>query len=54
MIDSLAEVVLQNQGPRCLSHPQGGTCGLLGEECCFCVSKSGEVIQQLEILKKNM
>lgn len=45
---SLAGVVLQNQrAPNLLTAEQGGTCVLLGEQCCFYVNESRLVEQDI-------
>lgn len=49
----LAGVVLQNQRVLdLLTAEQGETCVLLGEECCFYVSESGLVEQDVQIFKE--
>lgn len=52
-ITSLAGVTLQNRRALdLLTAEHGGTCVLLGEECCFYVNESGLVEQDVQTLKE--
>ena len=49
----LAGVALQNRGALyLLTAEKGGTCILLGEECCYCVNQSGIVTTKVRELKE--
>lgn len=54
-INSLAEMVLQNRWALdILTTETGGTCTLLKESCCFYINTSGQVVNDLEIIKQNI
>lgn len=54
-INSLAEMVLQNRWALdILTTETGGTGTLLKESCCFYINTSGQVVNDLEIIKQNI
>ena len=54
-INSLAKVTLQNrQALDLITAEKGGTCMLLGEECCYFVNQSGIVTKRVKELKENL
>lgn len=54
-INSLAGVTLQNRRALdILTAEKGGTCVLLGEECCYFVNQSGVVTQKMRELRESM
>ena len=52
--DSLESNPMKPQSPKPPHCPTGGSCTLLGEECCFYVNKSGKITQELKITKDNI
>ena len=54
-LDSLAEVVLQNmRALDIMTAKAGGVSALLNETCCFYINTSGQVEENLQVLKRNI